>query len=485
MKKYLTTYGKPRFLGIVSLEEEDYASIKQTRLIVVQSHRGEELAEVVGELDEEQEREYRMLKTVSEHGEGPVRGGDPVVTDLHLVRAPTREDIEHFESQCASCDGMLRIAQELVVQHKLLIKLIDAELLLDEKKLFFYFTSDQRVDFRTLVKDLARRFKTRIELRQMGVRDEARIIKGLSSCGLPCCCSYWLNQFAPIGIKMVKEQNIALNPAKISGICGRLMCCMSFEHKTYRELWSGLPGPGSKIKTPTGNFIVTAMDVAREAVRCHRPTGGDIVVPIGLFAEFKDAVMRGEDWEVPEDAISDFDRRKMERDCSACRNGFVFGSVTQPVPISEGAKNEKNARDGARRPRGEGRAGGETDHEQDAARRKNNRKRGRRGGQGAQSQRGQEGQSAQGGRENQNAHGNTRNAGENRHDAAGEPRRNQKSNDRQKTPQPQKPPRDPQERAAMGEVRHQHSMHEDGDKNKRPRRRRRRPPRPKGAEGSE
>lgn len=296
----MATYGKPRFLGIVPLNDETYAEITREKgLAVVYSHRGEEIAEVVGLLDDGQEREYRSLRTISEHGEGPVRGGDPVVTDLTFDRIPAEEDLTAQEEHALSEDEVLHIAHELVEWHKLPIKLVDAEFLLDEKKLFFYFTSDQRVDFRTLVKDLARRFKIRIELRQMGVRDEARIIKGLSSCGLPCCCSYWLNQFAPIGIRMVKEQNIALNPAKISGICGRLMCCMAFEHKVYKELWDGLPSPGSKIKTPGGNYIVLSIDVAKEALRCHRPTGGDILVPIKLFGEFKQAVMAGGEWEPP------------------------------------------------------------------------------------------------------------------------------------------------------------------------------------------
>ncbi len=373
MNNYLVTYGKPRFLGIVSLTDADYDSIKGGRLMVAQSHRGEELAELIGPITAEQEREYRSLKTVSEHGEGPVRGGDPVVTDLGFVRAPTTPDLEEQEEGAASGFETLRAAQELVEWHKLAIKLIDAEMLPGGKKLFFYFTADTRVDFRTLVKDLARRFKTRIELRQVGVRDEARIIKGLSSCGLPCCCSYWLNQFSPIGIKMVKEQNIALNPAKISGICGRLMCCMSFEHKTYKSLWTGLPGPGSKIKTPAGNFIVLAMDIARQAVRCHKPTGGDIVVPIKLFQEFREAVMRGEEWEVPEDAISDFDKRKQA--CAECKKRFSLDSfdfseferkktpapvagkprVAKEEPAQEGAevrKRRRRGRRGGRKPEG-------------------------------------------------------------------------------------------------------------------------------------
>jgi cell fate regulator YaaT (PSP1 superfamily) len=327
----LATYGKPRFLGIVKLSDEDRESIKRGRLIVVSSHRGEELAEVVGLLDEEQEAEYRSLKTISEHGDSPIHGGDPVVTNLDFMRIPSDEDIASHGDHIMKEDENLRIAQKLVEWHKLSIKLIDDEMLLDGKKLFFYFTSEQRVDFRTLVKDLARRFRTRIELRQMGVRDEARIIRGISSCGLPCCCSYWLNQFAPIGIKMVKEQNIALNPSKISGICGRLMCCMAFEHRVYREMWTGLPGPGSKIKTPHGNYIVQSIDIAKNAVRCHKPTGGDISVPKGLFQEFRQSVMDGVEWEFPEGAAN---AGAQAVKCSLCgRNAFK--NVKLPPEDSE------------------------------------------------------------------------------------------------------------------------------------------------------
>lgn len=365
MSNYLATFGKPRFLGIVRLTDEERDLIKRDRLMVVVSHRGEELAEFVGPLTEEQETEYRSMRTITEHGEGPIRGGEPIVTDLEFVRIPSIEDMEDREKYVAEGDETMRAAQELVVQHGLDVKLVDSEMLLGGKKLFFYFTADTRVDFRTLVKDLARRFRTRIELRQMGVRDEARIIHGLSSCGLPCCCSYWLNNFSPIGIKMVKEQNIALNPAKISGICGRLMCCMAFEHKTYKSLWASLPGPGTKIKTPSGSFMIAAVDVAREAVRIHRPIGGDISVPIKLFEEFREAVMKGEEWEVPEDEMSEFDRRRLIclKDRSSAAEAFDFSEFEKPSAprtdeqdsehTSDSKHKRRRGRRGAKRDGGE------------------------------------------------------------------------------------------------------------------------------------
>ena len=337
MGKYLAIYGKPRFLGIVEFDPETADAPPQDGIIIAASHRGEEVASVMGALNETQETEYRGMRTVSEHGEGSARGGEPVVGDLAFVRALTAEDRKQWASRKESEEGILKEAQAMAEGHHLALKLVDAETMIDGKKLFLYFTSETRIDFRNLVKDLARKFRTRIELRQMGVRDEARLISGVASCGLPCCCSYWLNQFAPIGIRMVKEQNIALNPAKISGICGRLMCCMSFEHKVYKNLWAGLPGPGSKIKTPNGNYVIVAMDISRESVRCHKPTGGDVSVPIAMFQDFREAIAGGNEWEPPrcENEPERPSRRKYECSCRRSigfgdTDRFISGSASQP-----------------------------------------------------------------------------------------------------------------------------------------------------------
>jgi cell fate regulator YaaT (PSP1 superfamily) len=330
--KYLATYGKPRFLGIVEFDPDTAGVLSSDGLIIATSHRGEEVASVMGPLNETQESEYRGMKTVSEHGEGPPRGGDPMVGDIEFVRVLTSEDREQWESRKGTEGDILSEAQEMAEGHHLELKLVDAETMIDGKKLFLYFTSETRIDFRNLVKDLARKFRTRIELRQMGVRDEARLISGVASCGLPCCCSYWLNQFAPIGIRMVKEQNIALNPAKISGICGRLMCCMSFEHKVYKDLWAGLPGPGSKIKTPNGSYVVVAMDISRESVRCHKPTGGDVSVPIAMFQDFRAAIMGGGEWEPPRDENEAERERPRGKYGCACRRNIEFGGSARIAP---------------------------------------------------------------------------------------------------------------------------------------------------------
>ena len=297
MSKYLVIYGKPRYLGII----EHDGQINKGDSVVVESHRGEELSVVAGELTEEQETSYRQLRNASEHGDSATKNTEPVVTDLNFIAFASEEDIASAAEYRIEENEILKSAKELLKPHDLEMKLIDVEFLLNKRKLFFYFSSEQRVDFRAYVRDLAREFKTRIELRQIGVRDEAKIIRGVGPCGQPCCCSYWLNQFAPICIKMVKEQNLALNPAKISGICGRLMCCMCFEHNVYHEMWEGLPNPGTKIKTPNGSVIVAGIEIHNKNVRCFVPGRGEVKVPIKDFDLFKETVMSGKDWIVEED----------------------------------------------------------------------------------------------------------------------------------------------------------------------------------------
>lgn len=296
MSKYLAVYGKPRYLGLVEYDGE----IKKCTRIIVESVRGEELAVVVGAVTAEQEAEYRLLRNTSEHGDGMAKSSEPVVTDLSFIALASEEDIEVAESYREEEKNILVEGKNLLKPHNLDMKLIDVEFLRARRKLFFYFSSEQRVDFRAYVRDLAREFRTRIELRQVGVRDEAKIIRGVGPCGQPCCCSYWLNQFSPICIKMVKEQNLALNPAKISGICGRLMCCMCYEYEVYHEAWQGFPNPGTKIKTPNGNVIVSGMDLPTKSLRCFIVGKGEVKVPHDRFEEFKETVTSGGEWVMPE-----------------------------------------------------------------------------------------------------------------------------------------------------------------------------------------
>ena len=166
------------------------------------------------------------------------------------------------------------ICIEKITHHELDMKLIDVEYTFDNNKVIFYFTADGRIDFRELVKDLAAIFKTRIELRQIGVRDEAKMIGGLGPCGKSLCCATWLGDFEPVSIKMAKEQNLSLNPTKISGICGRLMCCLKYEHDMYLGLRENLPEVGEKILTPEGlEGIVVENNVLLECVKVRHIIG--------------------------------------------------------------------------------------------------------------------------------------------------------------------------------------------------------------------
>lgn len=300
MKSYLAIFGKPRYLGFLADVEPDMA--KGTR-IILSSARGEETGILAGHITKEQAEAYRSDLALN-GAEGTPRGGEPAFQDARFIRIATAEDMAERTLQEKDEDRILVKGRELLKAHELEMKLVDVEFLLDRKKLFFYFTAEQRVDFRAYVRDLAKEFKTRIELRQIGVRDESKVVKGMSPCGMPCCCSYWLNRFAPICIRMVKEQNLALNPTKISGICGRLMCCMGYEHENYREIWKGLPGPGSKIKTLTTNFIVSGIDVANEKVRIIAPGSGEIMIDVKDFNAFRETVMKGDVWNETTDGVT-------------------------------------------------------------------------------------------------------------------------------------------------------------------------------------
>ena len=156
---------------------------------------------------------------------------------------------------------------KVTLQHKLEMNLVDVEYTFDGNKILFYFTADGRVDFRELVKDLAAVFKTRVELRQIGVRDEAKLIKGIGVCGRPFCCSSFLGDFQPVSIKMAKDQNLSLNSTKNSGGCGRLMCCLNFEQETYEKLWKITPRPKSLISTPQGDATVLDVNVLKGTLR--------------------------------------------------------------------------------------------------------------------------------------------------------------------------------------------------------------------------
>ena len=194
---------------------------------------------------------------------------DKVIQPLKpVIRVATPEDDEIAVMNKEKEKEAFKICLEKIANHQLEIKLIDAEYTFDNNKLLFYFTADGRIDFRELVKDLASVFKTRIELRQIGVRDETKILGGIGVCGRPLCCHTFLSDFVPVSIKMAKEQNLSLNPTKISGVCGRLMCCLKNEEETYEELNSNLPGIGDFVQTDDGlKGEVTSVSVLRQLVK--------------------------------------------------------------------------------------------------------------------------------------------------------------------------------------------------------------------------
>ena len=195
-----------------------------------------------------------------------------------VVRIATDEDISQVEQNRENERRAYDICQEKIAQHKLEMKLVDVEYAFDCSKIIFYFTANGRVDFRMLVKDLAAVFKTRIELRQIGVRDEAKMLGGLGPCGRPICCGTFLGDFQPVSIKMAKEQNLSLNPTKISGLCGRLMCCLKYEQDNYEEARKRMPRVGKDVITPDGRGHVIDINVLRETVRVRFQDGDNVEV---------------------------------------------------------------------------------------------------------------------------------------------------------------------------------------------------------------
>ena len=207
-----------------------------------------------------------------------VRDEDIVAPLKSVIRVASQEDIDkHFDNK-AKEEEAFNICFNKIQEHNLTMKLIDVEYTFDNNKVIFYFTADGRVDFRELVKDLATIFKTRIELRQIGVRDEAKMLGGLGPCGRPMCCSSFLGDFTSVSIKMAKEQNLSLNPTKISGICGRLMCCLNYEQSTYEDIRKRMPQVGSIVKTEEGTGEVISNNTVKETVRVKYKRAGEEVV---------------------------------------------------------------------------------------------------------------------------------------------------------------------------------------------------------------
>ena len=223
--------------------------IKKGDHVIVETARGVEFGTVVSDIKEVDDSQVvQPLKPV--------------------LRIATERDEEQEQTNKKKEKDAFKICLEKIAKHNLEMKLIDAEYTFDNNKVLFYFTADGRIDFRELVKDLASVFKTRIELRQIGVRDETKIIGGIGICGRTLCCHAHLSEFVPVSIKMAKEQNLSLNPTKISGVCGRLMCCLKHEEETYEELNRKLPNIGDHVTTDDGlRGEVSAVNVLRQLVK--------------------------------------------------------------------------------------------------------------------------------------------------------------------------------------------------------------------------
>ena len=222
--------------------------------VIVETARGVELGEVTSTVYEVEAYRFNM----------PLKS---------IIQIADDNDIKHDAENKEKEKEAFMKCREKIIEHGLDMKLISAEYAFDNSKIQFYFTSGGRVDFRLLVKDLASIFKTRIDLRQIGVRDEAKMLGGLGPCGRTICCGSFLDDFQPVSIKMAKEQNLSLNPTKISGVCGRLMCCLKYEQDTYENTRKRMPKPGKEVEVPDGKGIVMEVNVVKETVRVRIPKG--------------------------------------------------------------------------------------------------------------------------------------------------------------------------------------------------------------------
>lgn len=205
----------------------------------------------------------------------------------NVIRVAAKEDKKHAEENVKKAKEAYDVCLQKIKEHKLEMKLIEVEYTFDNNKVLFYFTAEGRVDFRELVKDLAAVFKTRIELRQIGVRDEAKMMGGIGVCGRVLCCKSFLGEFQPVSIKMAKEQTLSLNPAKISGTCGRLMCCLKYEQEVYESIINRVPKAGAVVETPEGQGVVMEINLLKELVKVKLDKGNETDLKIYNAAEVR------------------------------------------------------------------------------------------------------------------------------------------------------------------------------------------------------
>ena len=217
-----------------------------------------------------------------------------------IIRKANEADMKTIEKNKQREKEAFEICRQKIAAHKLKMDLVDAECTFDNNKLLFYFTAENRVDFRELVKDLASVFRTRIELRQIGVRDEAKMLGGIGICGQPFCCSRFLGDFQPVSIKMAKEQGLSLNPTKISGSCGRLMCCLKYEQDSYEDLLKHTPKVGAIVKTAEGKGVVEEVNLLTGKLRVKLDKSDNVVN------------VKKDDVEVIRDAVIKLDRNELK-----------------------------------------------------------------------------------------------------------------------------------------------------------------------------
>ena len=257
--------------------------VKKGTMVIVETARGIECGEVGME-------------------NGEVRDEEIIQPLKKLIRIATPEDLKKAEENKAKEKAAFAACEKKILEHKLDMKLVDVEYTFDNSKILFYFTSDGRVDFRELVKDLASMFRTRIELRQIGVRDEAKLLGGLGICGRPFCCKEFLGGFQPVSIKMAKEQGLSLNPVKISGTCGRLMCCLKYEQEAYLDLLKTAPKVGAVVMTDEGKGTVVDQNLIT----------GKLTIKLDKAPDAAPAIFKVSDVKVIKDGQIKVNRKEIE-----------------------------------------------------------------------------------------------------------------------------------------------------------------------------
>ena len=274
-------------------------------------------------------------------------GDEEVVAPLKKVlRAATAEDVKRVAENKKRCVEAQNVFAAKVASHGLDMKLVDVETAFDNSKLTFYFTAEGRIDFRELVKDLAAVFKTRIELRQIGVRDEARMLGGIGPCGRVACCAQFMTEFHPVSIRMAKEQNLSLNPTKISGLCGRLMCCLKYEQDYYESMRKKMPKLGKEVTTPDGNGVVIENNTLKATCRVRMPMP-DGTMEVREFSVY-DVVRRAEG--EPSLAVPK-DLREPKEEKGAGQRNEAYGKEANKdsrEPRRDGARRDGQRKDGYR-----------------------------------------------------------------------------------------------------------------------------------------